>query len=147
MGMDRLPTARLVPRDAADHAVILRSRAGAGARRVGAVASVLFKVTMTVGFCGVGLFAIGARSTYRPDYDRQFDNIRRMQESLRAMPKIDFKQYDFKQTEWNRQLEQQIRDDVAKIGRGEPAPVRPLSVHARKYLPEAPLSPSQRPDR
>src|SRR5438477_13068165 len=98
MAMDPLPTARLVPRDAADHATILRARAGEGVRRAGRVAGRMLRLSLFLGACSVCLVLIGTGShaSYRStsNLDRQLDRIQKMQDAIAKMPKFDPKLFE-----------------------------------------------------
>jgi hypothetical protein len=94
----KLPEARLVPKDGADRMVVLRARASSGARKVGRVAATTTKALAMVALCGAGLVAIGAGARTRSSYDsaeldRRIENLRRINETLRQMPKIDMSDY------------------------------------------------------
>lgn len=91
-----LPPARLIPKDGADHAAILRGQARDGARVAGRVAWGAGKALALIAICGAGLIAIGAgagrsKSRELDELDRRMQSIQRMNDSIRRMPKIDYR--------------------------------------------------------
>src|SRR5215210_4205629 len=95
-----LPAARLVPKDGADRRAILRGQAADGARKAGRVAAGTAKVLAVWALCGAAVVAIGAgmssrsRSTNSSDeMNRRLDNLRKMNETPRQMPKLHLGDY------------------------------------------------------
>jgi hypothetical protein len=107
--MSDLPSARLIPKDGADRAALLRGQARDGARAAGRVAWGVGKALGLMAVCGVGIFAIGAgtgrtRSRALDDLEHRMESIRRMNDSIRmlqTMPKIEYRDMQF---DLNRQM-------------------------------------------
>ncbi len=91
----KLPEARLVPRNAEDRMTILRSHANDGARKAARVTVKLCRVVTVLAICGAGFAALNAGidsgSRSRSFDDRRIESLRRMN---LEMPKFDRLQFD-----------------------------------------------------
>jgi hypothetical protein len=137
-GDDRLPVARLRPRDGNDQLVILRGRARDGARAAGRFAAITSKLVAMIVLCGAGVFLVGSvgshsRRSYSYDLDRQLeslqlrtDNLLRMNESLRQMHQFQLpKPLPLPKLE-------PVRTQNASPSLGEPAKPKPRSSQKLK---------------
>ena len=91
---NKLPAARLVPKDRAEQMALLRSQASDGARKAGRTAVSVGKGLAVLALCGAGLGAVAAvggpgrsRSRALDDLDRQIKTLRQF--DLRTIPKVD----------------------------------------------------------
>lgn len=114
---NKLPAARLVPKDRAEQMALLRSQASDGARKAGRTAFALGKGLSVFALCGAGLVLVGnvgrSRSHQFDDLDQRMKTIRQL--GLQPLPK--FEKFDNSELE---RIRTQLYRDVMDPKVGSP---------------------------
>lgn len=129
----KLPEARLVPRNAEDR-IAIRGRANEGARKAARVTVKVCRAVTVLAICGAGLAVLRAGVDTRPrsraldDLDRQIESFRR----FNAETQFDKLEYDRLRIDIERLLDPRLHDFRAhQLQLADQIELTPEGIHAR----------------